>query len=180
MEEAGIALADLSAVAVSGGPGSYTALRIGLSTAKGICYALRKPLIAIDTLSALAGQAQREYPREGALYAPMIDARRMEVYLGLFDANLQPLMKPEAAVLEPGLFDSWSTQLIIGCGNGAPKALEVFSSIPFQVAPVICSAAHLILPALEAFSKSEFADLAYYEPFYLKPPNITTPRKGAL
>lgn len=179
MEQAGKTLSEIDAVAVSGGPGSYTSLRIGLSTAKGICYALEKPLIAVDTLAALARKTRSDFPNTSpTLFAPMIDARRMEVYMGLFDQHLQAIEDPEAVVLHPGLFEAWPQHLVVACGNGAPKALDVFAGKSFEVAPVVCSAPHLIAPALAAFARADFADLAYYEPFYLKPPNITIPRKN--
>lgn len=181
MDQAGEKLADISAVVVSGGPGSYTSLRIGLSTAKGICYALEKPLIAVDTLSALAYKTHFDYPgNELTLYAPMIDARRLEVYMGLFDHTLQALQAPEALVLQPALFEAWPEHTIIACGNGAPKAGDVFMGKSFEVKPIVCSATHLVPLALEAFSRASFVDLAYYEPFYLKPPNITTPKKNSM
>ncbi|MCB0578633.1 MAG: tRNA (adenosine(37)-N6)-threonylcarbamoyltransferase complex dimerization subunit type 1 TsaB [Phaeodactylibacter sp.] len=177
LEEAGASLAGLDAVALSSGPGSYTSLRVGAATAKGICYSLDKPLIVVDTLQALALAALRQ-EREEALYYPMIDARRMEVYTAGFDASNEQIAPPQALVIEKHVF---SEQLqaghrIVLSGNGAEKCRPVLPGGNILYSPVTCSAAHLLPLALTAFEREKFEDAAYYSPFYLKPPNITKPR----
>lgn len=179
LQEAGLEMAALDAVSVSDGPGSYTSLRIGLATAKGICYALDKPLLAINTLQAIALASQLEIP--GAdVYVSMIDARRMEVYSQVFDANNLPLQEAEAFELHPALFDQWINQgkTLVCAGNGSEKAKTILSLPGVSFSDVRCSSRHLIPLAEMAFANGHFADMAYHAPFYLKPPNITTPRKG--
>lgn len=181
LQEAHLTLKDLDAVAVSQGPGSYTALRIGISTAKGICYALNKPLIAVDTLQALA-LATFKTEQKDALYCPMIDARRMEVYCAIFDKNNEVLQEAAALTIEADTFDKYfkKDENIVFSGSGAEKCKTVLIAELAHFSPVVCSAKHLISLALQAFQNQQFADLAYFEPFYLKPPNITTPRKNVL
>ncbi|NUO02196.1 MAG: tRNA (adenosine(37)-N6)-threonylcarbamoyltransferase complex dimerization subunit type 1 TsaB, partial [Saprospiraceae bacterium] len=127
-EETGLPMTALDAVAVSDGPGSYTSLRIGLATAKGICYALDKPLIAIGTLDAIAWAALADLPAAD-ICVPMIDARRMEVYWQVFDRKNQPLREPEACILHPGLFEPWlqSGQSIVCAGTGSNKAQSLLA-----------------------------------------------------
>ncbi len=179
MEEAGCRLSDLDAVAISDGPGSYTSLRIGASTAKGICFALHKPLIAADTLKSLA-LAGRTLAPGAAWYCPMIDARRMEVYCALFDAGMERVWETRAEVLRAELFDPFLAEgkTVALCGSGAPKAMDVFAGRKVVHAPLICSAPFLLPLALEAFRLGQFVDMAYYTPTYLKPPNITVPKKN--
>ncbi|MBK7873510.1 MAG: tRNA (adenosine(37)-N6)-threonylcarbamoyltransferase complex dimerization subunit type 1 TsaB [Saprospiraceae bacterium] len=179
LQQANLTLKDLDAVAVSQGPGSYTALRIGVSTAKGICYALNKPLIAVDTLQALA-LATFQTEQKDALYCPMIDARRMEVYCAIFDQDSQLIKEATALKIEETTFDNYFTkgQNIVFSGNGAEKCKAILTSEFAHFSPIVCSAKHLIPLAFQAFQNEHFADLAYFEPFYLKPPNITTPKKN--
>lgn len=177
LEEAGIELEGLDAVALSSGPGSYTSLRVGAATAKGICFSLGKPLIVVDTLQALAlACLQRE--REEALYYPMIDARRMEVYTAGFDAANERMEAPKAIVVDERTFreQQQAGHRIVLCGNGAEKCRAVLPAGNILFSPVLCSAAHLLPLALIACEQGKFEDVAYYSPFYLKPPNITTPR----
>lgn len=188
MQEAGLALAELSAVSVSLGPGSYTSLRVGFSTAKGICYALDKPLITVPSLLALVGGMAKadKVLSMGAtsnlLYVPMIDARRMEVYRAIYAHDFESLAEPAAVVIEETVFEAYLTQgkhLILG-GNGAPKTSEVLAHSQIYFVPVLASARHLIPFALQDYQKGRFADVAYVEPFYLKPPNITVSKKKFL
>ena len=181
MEEAKRTLEELSAVAVSMGPGSYTGLRIGLSAAKGICYGLKKPLIAIETLEAVASAAYNLKKKEG-LFIPMIDARRMEVYTATFDSEQKKISDTEALILTE---DSFSKQLnsnksVIFCGNGVEKSKKVINASNADFQPFISSAKHLIGPTLRKWNAKEFADLAYSSPFYFKNPNITTPKPNVL
>lgn len=181
VKKAGVSLADLSALAVSQGPGSYTALRIGFSTAKGICYALDKPLITVDTLQALA-LATWQLEQKTAFYCPMIDARRMEVYAAIFDENNQLVEPAKAIKIESDTFNTYfiENQSLVFSGSGAEKCKTVLTSPSAQFSPVICSAKHLVPLAVQAFQRKDFANLAYAEPFYLKPPNITTSKKKLL
>lgn len=177
-EELGISLAQLDAVAVSKGPGSYTSLRVGASTAKGICYALDKPLIAVDTLRSIAGITQANTKKQG-LFAPMIDARRMEVYVTLFDKNLDLTMDTQAKIIDRDSFKEYfdQGQTIVFSGNGANKCQDVINSPLAVFSPEICSAANLVSLSYKAFQKNDFCDAAYFSPNYFKSPNITTPRK---
>ncbi len=178
---ADVRLNDLDAVAVSAGPGSYTGLRVGTSTAKGICYALDKPLLAIPTLQALAHSAHLQQQKD-ALYLPMIDARRMEVYTAIFDADNRALTETEAKIIDETAFSKWRDQgkRIYFLGDGAEKCRAVLSHAYFEYLPVLCSADHLAALAEEAFQHQQFVDVAYYSPFYLKPPNITKSKKNIL
>lgn len=178
-KKAGIKLSELDAVSLSQGPGSYTALRIGTSTAKGICYALDKPLIAINTLQALAWASYQEIKEEEALYFPMIDARRMEVYTAGFNAKQEMLVDVQAKIIDKNAFQEYfeKDKKLIFAGNGAPKCQSVISSPNANFIPIICEASHLVSLAEKAFNKKDFQDVAYFSPLYFKAPNITTPKK---
>ncbi len=174
MEQAGHALAELDAIVVSDGPGSYTSLRIGAATAKGICFALQKPLLAVDTLQSLAEACKALAPGCRA-YCPMIDARRMEVYTALFDEALRRLWDTQAMVLRAEMFQGVPNPVAI-CGSGAAKALPLFAQGGVHHISLKCSATYLIAQALNAWHRQDFQDIAYYVPMYLKPPNITIPK----
>lgn len=177
--EAGCALPEIDAVAVSSGPGSYTSLRVGASVAKGICYTLDKPLISVSTLQSLARAARRSTDGE-FLYCPMIDARRMEVYAALYDAAQREIEAPAAHVVDEHAFQKWfeAGKTLVFSGNGAAKCRPVIrhERTIFRD-EVICDAAHLAPIAENAFQNGDFADVAYFTPFYLKPPNITKPKR---
>ena len=177
-EAAQIQLTDLDAIAVSIGPGSYTGLRIGLSTVKGICFALNKPLIAIDTLKALSVASQSTTDFENALYVPMIDARRMEVYTVFYDKNDAIVEPKQSFIIDENSFSKLLGQYdkIVLSGDGAEKCKELLNSEQFHYTEIICSAKHLAPLAFTAFQNKDFADLAYIEPTYFKPPNITKPK----
>ena len=150
---------ELDAVAVGKGPGSYTGLRIAVSLAKGICYATGKPLIAVNSLEAL----------EDAKLLPMIDARRMEVYCQLFDAQARPLSEVEAHVLTAESFAAERAQgRLVLFGNGAAKSKMLFTEPGVHYVDVTPSARGLVKPATEALKIRKFEDVAYFEPFYLK------------
>lgn len=178
LEEAGCTLPELDGVALSSGPGSYTSLRVGAATAKGICYSLDKPLLVVDTLQSLA-LATLKQEREEAAYFPLIDARRMEAYTAGFDAANERLTETEAIILTENSFSEYliAGQTLVLSGNGAEKCRAVLPQQGVLYSSVRCSAAHLAPLALPAFENGTFADVAYYSPFYLKPPNITRPRK---
>ena len=177
LQEANLEMEDLAAVAVSSGPGSYTALRIGTSVAKGLCYGLEIPLIAINTLESLAQAAARK--TQGDWFVPMIDARRMEVYTQIFDAEVSPVSNKQALILDENTFAEKLSrkETIVLVGNGAEKFKKTNSSPLMKDVTLACSAEFLVPLAVQKYRKGEFSDVAYYEPYYLKPPNITTPKK---
>ncbi len=177
LAEAGLSLQDLDAIALSSGPGSYTSLRIGTSIAKGMCYALDKPLIAINTLQSLALAASKM--AQGAIYAPMIDARRMEVYTTFYDATMNCIQPMQPLILDEDTFKVAleEEKKIVFSGNGAEKIKNVIDSPQFIFTDIRCAAKHLVSLAVAAFEAERFESVAYFEPDYLKPPNITTPKK---
>jgi len=167
---------ELNAVAVSRGPGSYTGLRIGVSTAKGICYAGRIPLIAVGTLEAMAkhvmlNQVQIGIPQnKPALFCPMIDARRMEVYTMLLDQDGK-ILKPITAEIigESFLSNELSEKQVVFFGNGSEKCKKVITSANAVFLPNInASAQHMCELVWQAYNINQFEDVAYFEPFYLK------------
>ena len=177
-EDVQIQLKDLDAIAISIGPGSYTGLRIGLSTVKGICYALNKPLIAIGTLEALFSASKLATDFENALYVPMIDARRMEVYTVFYNKENEVIQPKQSFIIDENSFSELLKQYdkIVLSGDGAEKCKELLNSEQFHYTEIICSAKHLAPLAFTAFQNKDFADLAYIEPVYFKPPNITKPK----
>ena len=168
--EANVELKAIDAIAVSKGPGSYTGLRIGVSTAKGLCYSLEKPLIAVETLQSMALKAKEQYT-SADLYAPMIDARRMEVYTKLFDHNNEGVNHIEAKIIdETSFINELSNQKVAFFGDGAEKCQELLSSN--QNAHFIdCgfpSAEYVNKLAYQKLQLQDFEDVAYFEPYYLK------------
>ena len=164
----------LDAVAVSQGPGSYTGLRIGVSTAKGICYAADLPLMAIDTLEAMAYGMKMKFGSqiaENDLLIPMIDARRMEVYASVFDAQLNKVNDTAALVIEENTFEDLSKDHRLWLfGDGAPKLSKLFENQPnINIVDGFKPSAAFMLPLAEkALRNQNFVDVAYFEPFYLK------------
>ena len=200
VKASGISLDALDAVAVSRGPGSYTSLRVGASVAKGICYALDKPLLAINTLLSLAW-ASREailpstvHPPPSTLhrlpstvFIPMLDARRQEVWLAAFDADLREIVPEQPLIIENNLFEKYVQQAILRpgeavpviAGNGSHKVENVQTPENMVFSPIKnCSARHLRALAEQFFQDTDFQDVAYFEPFYMKAPNITTSSKA--
>lgn len=170
MKEASLAFNQLDAVAVSMGPGSYTGLRIGVSAAKGFCFALNIPLIAISSLESLAYVAAAKANENYDLLVPMIDARRMEVYTAVFDQNLH-IRKPTSAMIidENSYHDKLTTNKILFFGDGAAKCREVINHPHARFNETIhSSATGLLKPSLLKFENRDFEDTAYFEPFYLK------------
>jgi len=181
LAEANTNLESLDAVAVSQGPGSYTGLRIGVSVAKGICYALDKPLIAIDTLQALAWACAEEEQKD-AHYCSMIDARRMEVYSAFYNKTNEETQPVSAIIIDENSFQSIfeKNEKIIFCGNGAEKCKPVLTSPLALFSPIICSAKHLSFLSYQSYLQKDFCDLAYFSPLYYKSPNITVSKKKIL
>jgi tRNA threonylcarbamoyladenosine biosynthesis protein TsaB len=184
IEKQGIKTSDLEAVAVSKGPGSYTGLRIGVSTAKGIAFASSVPIIGIDTtlsmfygMKSLAGK----YPVDaGTLFCPMLDAKRMEVYHSLFNAGGTMIKGTSASVITKDSFsDIPESVRILFFGDGAGKCKNVIShKNSIFVDDFRVSATYMHVPAYEAFNSHRFEDIAYFEPLYLKDFITTTPKKN--
>lgn len=174
LKETGIDKHSLDAIAVSMGPGSYTGLRIGVSTAKGLCYALDKPLIGIGTTESMA-YGMKEMPladKNGlpVMYVPMIDARRMEVYTALFDENLVRVKETTADIITADSFSSLlETHHLVIAGDGAGKCYEILGhpNITY-LHDFTVSSVYMKLPAIRQFEAAAFEDTAYFEPFYLK------------
>ena len=172
--ETGISVHDLAAVAVSQGPGSYTGLRIGVSAAKGLCFALNIPLIAVDTLQTLASQAKVS---DGKII-PMLDARRMEVYSAIFNADLEIERPILAEVIDENSFEDL-TETLYFVGDCAEKCKPVLTKENFVFLDDVKypSAAAMSKISYDKFKISNTVDVAYFEPYYLKDFMITTPKK---
>ena len=171
MKKANMSYDRLDAVAVSMGPGSYTGLRIGVSTAKGICYAVSKPLIAVETLHAMAYGGAAVIPSGARNLIPMIDARRMEVYAAIFDENINKIKDTEAVIIDGNSFsDLKKDHHLYLFGDGADKCAELFANDDkiTVIKDFYCSARYMNTIAQRKFNNSEFVDVAYFEPFYLK------------
>ena len=179
MKKAGISYNDLDAVAVSMGPGSYTGLRIGVSTAKGICYAVSKPLIAVETLESMAyggkvvvsSEVEKSSMNGSMLLVPAIDARRMEVYAAIFDENVNKIKDTEAVIIDENSFaELKKDHHLYLFGDGADKCAEIFENDDkiTVIKDFYCSAKYMNTIAQQKFNNSEFVDVAYFEPFYLK------------
>ena len=173
LKQAGIVMKDINGVAVSIGPGSYTGLRIGVSTAKGIAYTAGIPVMAISTLESIAQGAKTlwaESSSEQPQIIPMIDARRMEVFTTRYDFDMNPLEEVSSRIIDETTFAELLSKVkVLFCGNGMPKCKEILSSFPnakFMDAPI--SAKNMLPAALRKWQKQEFEDVAYFEPFYLK------------
>ncbi|MCM1354856.1 MAG: tRNA (adenosine(37)-N6)-threonylcarbamoyltransferase complex dimerization subunit type 1 TsaB [Staphylococcus sp.] len=174
----------LEAVAVSMGPGSYTGLRIGLSEAKGLAYALDIPLIGIDTLRIMACNVMFTQELEGdEIFVPMIDARRMEVYTAAFDFALEPVMPQQALILDSDSYADIiaSNRKVLMFGNGSDKARELIKAPNVSFIPDIHPLAiDMIALAERAYSRREFIDIAYSTPNYIKDFQASTPKKNIL
>ncbi|MDQ5929656.1 MAG: tRNA threonylcarbamoyladenosine biosynthesis protein TsaB [Bacteroidota bacterium] len=173
LQESGVTFQDLKAIAVSQGPGSYTGLRIGVSAAKGLCFALNIPLIAVDTLQSLATQVSET----DGLIIPMLDARRMEVYSAIFNNKHENIRGIEAEIITSDSFAS-ITEKIYFVGDCAEKCQTVLTNenFVFLKSIVYPSANEMSALSFKKFIANEWADLAYFEPFYLKDFMVTTPK----
>ena len=162
-----LSISDLDAIAVSMGPGSYTGLRIGISTAKGLCYGLDIPLISISTLKAMSFGMALEFKAD--LYCPMIDARRMEVYSAFFDINNTEVRKIQADIINENSYKKELGKKVVFFGDGSEKLIEkIKDKNAIFVSDIHPSAKNMGLLSYQKFTKSLFEDLAYFEPFYLK------------
>lgn len=171
MKEAKRNFKDLEAIAVSSGPGSYTGLRIGISSVKGFCYGLEIPLIAVSSLEIMAAAGKNyEGKHENAVLVPMMDARRMEVYSATFDKDLKRLDNDKAIIVDENFTKRFEGEKIYYFGDGMPKCISVLEQDPRSVFidAIYPDAKNMIQISLEKFRNSEFEDLAYFEPEYLK------------
>jgi len=167
-KEAKISRSELKAVSVSGGPGSYTGLRIGVATAKGICHALNIPLISVDTLTVLATQARNNHPEMDA-YVPMLDARRMEVYCRTFNSNLEIATDIEALIIPDSNVFPWDKYVkICFTGDGALKCSELLNGEKRMFIEDWPTSEAAVNIATDKFEDNDFENLALYEPTYLK------------
>jgi tRNA threonylcarbamoyladenosine biosynthesis protein TsaB len=180
MQQSKLELPNIDAVAVTIGPGSYTGLRVGLASAKGICYALNKPLITLNTLLVMANAAANvhkvtkdsfgdSFGENAELLCPMIDARRMEVFTAIYKNDISLIKAPAAVVLTENSFeDLLASNTICFFGNGSEKFKNIIKNPAARFSTVLYDAGSMIKLAESIFLKKEFADLAYTEPLYLK------------
>lgn len=171
LDKRGLVAADLDSVCVSAGPGSYTGLRVGVSTAKGICFAAGIPLLSVGTLEVLVGQARAEgLIPEGCRYViPLLDARRMEVYTAVFSPEGERLTEVEPRVIDAESFSRERSEgPVLFIGDGAAKCSEILAGDGVRFVQAFPHAAAMLQPALREFEAGRFQDTAYFEPFYLK------------
>lgn len=177
-DDCSISFSQLDAIGVIIGPGSYTGLRVGLASAKGLCYALKKPLLTLNTLEVMALTA-RLINNEASYYCPMIDARRMEVFTAVYNNNLQPVVEPCALVLEETTFnDLFVEHRVVLNGNGAKKFMDISENNNLIYIDKVVSPVAMAKLFTNKFKCEDFADVAYSEPFYAKP-FYTTASKSA-
>jgi tRNA threonylcarbamoyladenosine biosynthesis protein TsaB len=174
LQEVQLSFKDLSAIAVSQGPGSYTGLRIGVSAAKGLCFALGIPMIAVDTLKILASKAAIT---DGVI-VPMIDARRMEVYSAIFNARFEKIREVKAEIITPDSFSGINeTVYFVGDSNEKLKPVLLNENFVFLDQMVYPSAKEMSQWSFDQFVRNDFVDVAYFEPYYLKDFMITPAKK---
>ncbi len=179
LSQADVSIKDLSAIAVSHGPGSYTGLRVGASTSKGICYALDIPLISIDTLKIIAHPWTSDIGSAIKILST-IDARRDEIYYNIYDNALSELTETQSHVLNPESFEEYAKSGLIVAGDGADKTKVMHDggySEAFTYHQSYPTAKHMTQLAFDKYKADLLEDIAYYNPFYMKPPNITTRKK---
>ncbi|WP_028523091.1 tRNA (adenosine(37)-N6)-threonylcarbamoyltransferase complex dimerization subunit type 1 TsaB [Runella limosa] len=179
VEHAGFQLVDVDAFAVAKGPGSYTGLRIAVSTAKGLCFALDKPLISVNTLEAMTLQLKSFFPAN-YLFCPMLDARRMEVYCAVLDAELHFVEATQAKIMDEQSFNELLTERsVVFFGDGAEKCQRILGQNPnahFPSAAIFPLAKTVGELAWKRFQDQQFEEVAAFEPFYLKDFMATTPK----
>ena len=177
--DVGISVKQLQAISVSTGPGSYTGLRIGYATAKGLAYALNIPLITVSTLRALTALAIQQIATD-AYYCPMLDARRMEVYCALYNQALEEIIPVNALIVsEESIMAFNKNKPIYFFGDGMPKSKELLNTLPSAcyIENIVASAKSLIPLAYQKFIQQDFDNIAYAEPMYLKEFYFATPKK---
>jgi len=173
LKEANCNLKDIDAVAVTGGPGSYTGIRVGLASAKGICYALNKPLIIVNTLSVIANASLENNSKtpleKDTIFYAMIDARRMEVFAGKYNQGLFELDKASAVVLDSVFFEGLICHSkVIFCGDGAKKLEQFTLPINYSIDYTQHHVNHMVMISEALFKSENFSNLAYAEPLYIK------------
>lgn len=181
LKENNLTAKQLDAISVSMGPGSYTGLRIGVSMAKGLCYAAGIPLIAVPTLQALACSVSARL-KEDAWYCPMLDARRMEVYTAFFDKDNNTIIGTKAEIIDENSFaDILAAHKVYFFGNGSDKVQNTLTGVNACYIPQVeTSSVNMVEIAEQKFKEKSFVDVAYFEPFYLKDFIATTPKKKVL
>ena len=166
VSDAELTIKDIEAVAVSIGPGSYTGLRVGLSAAKGLCFALNIPLIAVNTLEMIAAAVKET---DAGMVCPLIDARRMEVFMAVYDRNMKEIVTPCAMIIEPGSFDSLlEAGKIAFAGNGSPKLKNTIVHPNAIFNNSIATALDMVALSAKKNVEKNFVNLSYVEPFYIK------------
>ena len=174
LENNGLNFDDLNAIAVSKGPGSYTGLRIGVSAAKGLCFALNVPLIALETLEVLAHQVNIET----GFIVPMIDARRLEAYTKVYDSEYNVVREIQAEILDETSFSEYlEEKLVVFVGNKTEKTQEIIQHRNTQFIDSVPSAKEMSVLAYDKFKKNDIEDVAYFEPYYLKDFLVTPAKK---
>lgn len=177
LDEAGLSARELDAVCVSSGPGSYTGLRVGVSTAKGVAFGAGIPLLSVGTLDILVSGVSGEGAPQ--FIVPMIDARRMEVYTAVYSSEGERLTPVEAKVIGPDAFREYLEQgEVLFVGDGALKCREVIQSPAARFQEAHPLARHMAAAAQKAFEEEKFENLAYFEPFYLKDFVATVSKKN--
>lgn len=166
----------IEAIAVANGPGSYTGLRVGLTTAKGLCFAWNKPLVTLNTLEVMANWAIQTTNAAQGIYISAIDARRNEVFWAAYKHNMQALIAPSAVELREGLLNAYHAENLYLIGDGATKMHSFFNSKNIQVIANQHQIEGMLTLAFKMISENQWADLAYVEPYYLKAVHTTTPR----
>lgn len=180
LDEHGLTITDCDAVCVSMGPGSYTGLRVGVSTAKGLCFGSGKPLLAVGTLDTLVWQAisEGQLPCGCKYIVPMVDARRMEVYTAVFSTEGKQLTETEPHIVTGESFaDKLAEGPVLFIGDGAEKCRAVLTHPNAHFAQCCPKASAMLIPATEEYRAQNFRDVAYFEPFYLKEFVATVSRK---
>jgi tRNA threonylcarbamoyladenosine biosynthesis protein TsaB len=174
LENNKLEFSDLNAIAVSKGPGSYTGLRIGVSAAKGLCFALEIPLIAIETLEVLAQQVDIE----SGFIVPMIDARRLEAYTKVYDLNYKAVRDIQAEILDERSFIEYlEKETVVFVGNKTEKTKEIVQHVNARFVDTVPSAKEMSLLAYNKYKKNDIEDVAYFEPYYLKDFLVTPSKK---
>lgn len=180
LKDSDTTFSELGAVAISGGPGSYTGLRVGTSTAKGICFANDIPMIALSTLTIIGDALIKAQPIvDDALYISIIDARRDEVYMAGYNNNLTQVIDNQAYILKNRSFESevLKNRVLIVGGDAVDKAESIIDNRSIIYRKIIPDASQMASLASKAFFNKDYVDLGSYTPYYLKPPNITVSKK---
>jgi len=168
LNEASLSIEQIDAIVYSAGPGSYTGLRIGASVCKGLCYAHNIPFISISTLKAMSSAFIKQHYHSNALYIPVIDARRADIYYSIFTASLEPIKQEQAISLTPNSFISYTTNPVYFFGNATQKCKDTIDNTNCYFHVFQHQASDLIDLADEMLQQKEFTDIVYFEPNYLK------------